>query len=192
MIEFISSYPFVLALLAAALAEFTAIIVRWTAPMVGKWLWGLAGILSALSAASLVWSFIWVVAVQPPQHQPQAVVFQAIGMLILVPGGILLIWSLISLARQTLYAWPGARLVTKSPYDYLRRPMGAGIGLIALGLAVLTGSQASWVWLLTWTILSLLLFELEERELKMRLPGAEDYFSRTPRYLPRFWVGLRK
>jgi len=192
MIEFISSYPFVLALLAAALAEFSAILVRRTAPMVGKWLWGLAGILSALSAAGLVWSFIWVVAMQPPQHQPPAVVFQAIGMLIVVPGGIFLIWSLISLARQTFYAWPGARLVTKSPYDYLRRPMGVGIGSIALGLALLTSSQASWVWLLTWAILSPLLFELEEWELKTRLPGAEDYFSRTPRYLPRFRIGLRK
>ena len=192
MIEFISSYPFVLALLAAALAEFSAILVRRTAPMIEKWLWGLAGILSALSAAGLIWSFIWVLSMQPPQPQPPAVVFQAIGMLIVVPGGILLIWSLISLARQTFYAGPGARLVTKSPYDYLRRPMGVGIGLIALGLAVLTGSQASWVWLLTWVILSPLLFELEEWELKMRLPGAEDYFSRTPRYLPRFWIGLRK
>jgi len=122
MIEFISSYPFVLALLAAALAEFSAILVRRTAPMVGKWLWGLAGILSALSAAGLVWSFIWMVSMQPSQLQPPAVVFQAIGMLIMVPGGILLIWSVISLARQTFYAWPGARLVTKSPYDYLRRP----------------------------------------------------------------------
>jgi len=192
MIEFISSYPFVLALLAAALAEFSAILVRRTAPMIGKWLWGLAGILSALSAAGLVWSFIWAVSVQPAQLQPPAVVFQVIGMLILVPGGILLIWSLISLARQTLYTWPGARLVTKSPYDYLRRPMGAGIGLIALGPALLTNNQSSWVWLLAWAILSPLLFELEEWELKMRLPGAEDYFNRTPRYLPRFWIGLRK
>jgi len=192
MIEFISSYPFVLALLAAALAEFSAILVRRTAPMVGKWLWGLAGILSALSAAGLVWSFIWMVSMQPSQLQPPAVVFQAIGMLIIVPGGILLIWSVISLARQTFYAWPGARLVTKSPYDYLRRPMGVGIGLVALGLALLTSSQASWVWLLAWAILSPLLFELEEWELKMRLPGASDYFSRTPRYLPRFWIGLRK
>ena len=192
MIEFISSYPFVLALLAAALAKFSAILVRRTAPMVGKWLWGLAGILSALSAAGLVWSFIWMVATQPAQPQPPAVVFQAIGMLIIVPGGILLIWSVISLARQTFYAWPGARLVTKIPYNYLRRPMGVGIGLIALGLALLTNNQASWVWLLTWAILSPLLFELEEWELKMRLPGAEDYFRRTPRYLPRFWIGLRK
>ncbi|MEA1977313.1 MAG: methyltransferase [Chloroflexota bacterium] len=192
MIEFISSYPFVLAFLAAALAEFSAILVRRTAPMVGKWLWGLAGVLSALSAAGLVWSFIWAVVTQPAQLQPPAVVFQVIGMLIVVPGGILLIWSVIALARQTFYAWPGARLVTKTPYEYLRRPMGVGIGLVALGLALLTNNPAGWVWLLAWAILSPLLFELEEWELKMRLPGAEDYFNRTPRYLPRFWIGLRK
>ncbi len=192
MVEVISSYPFVLAFLAAALAEFSATLIRRTAPMMGKWLWGLAGILSTLSAAGLVWSFIWMVSMQSPQLQSPAVVFQAIGMLIMVPGGFLLIWSGMSLARQTFYAWPGARLVTKSPYDYLRRPMGVGIGLIALGLALLTNSQASWVWLLAWVILSPLLIELEEWELKMRLPGAEDYFSRTPRYLPRFWTGLRK
>ncbi len=192
MVDFISSYPFVLALLAAALAEFSATLIRRTAPMFGKWLWGLAGILSALSAAGLVWSFIWAVSVQSPQLQPPAVISQVIGMLIAFLGGILLIWSASSLARKTFYAWPGASLVTESPYDYLRRPMGVGIGLIALGLALLTNNQASWVWLLVWAILSPLLFELEEWELKMRLPGAEDYFSRTPRYLPRFWIGLRK
>ncbi|TEU00844.1 MAG: hypothetical protein E3J30_01970 [Anaerolineales bacterium] len=192
MVEFISSYPFVLALLAAALAEFTATLVRRSAPTVGKWLWELAGILSVLSAAGLVWSFIWAVSVQTTQQPPPPVVFQAVGMLIVVPGGALLVWSVILLARQTIYAWPGARLITESPYDYLRRPMGVGIGSIALGLALLTNSQASWVWLLSWAIISPLLFELEEWELKMRLPGAEDYFSRTPRYLPRFWIGLRK
>jgi len=192
MVEFISSYPFVLALLAAAMAEFTATLVRRSAPTIGKWLWKLAGILSVLSATGLVWSFIWAVSVQTTQQPPPPVVFQAVGMLIVVPGGALLIWSAISLARQTIYAWPGARLITESPYDYLRRPMGVGIGSIALGLAFLTNSQASWIWLLAWAIISPLLFELEEWELKTRLPGAEDYFSRTPRYLPRFWVGLRK
>lgn len=192
MIEFISSYPFVLALLAAALAEFSAILVRRMAPTVGRWLWGLAGILSVLSAAGLVWAFVWAAVAQTPQRPPLSVVFQAIGMLVVVPGGALLAWSVISLARQTFYAWPGARLVTGSPYNYLRRPMGVGIGLIALGLALLTNSQAMWVWLLAWAIISPLLFELEEWELKMRLPGAEDYFCRTPRYLPRFWIGLRK
>ncbi|MCK5633508.1 MAG: hypothetical protein KAI06_00385 [Anaerolineales bacterium] len=192
MVEFISSYPFVLALLAAAMAEFTATLVRRSAPTIGKWLWKLAGILSVLSATGLVWSFIWAVSVQTTQQPPPPVVFQAVGMLIVVPGGALLIWSVISLARQTIYAWPGARLITESPYDYLRRPMGVGIGSIALGLAFLTNGQASWVWLLAWAIISPLLFELEEWELKMRLPGVEDYFSRTPRYLPRFWVGLRK
>ena len=192
MIEFISSYPFVLALLAAALAEFSAILVRRTAPIIGKWLWGLAGVLSVLSAAGFVWSFIWAVSVQTPQNPPPPVVFQAIGMLIAVLGGVLLVWSMISLARQTIYAWPGAQLITKSPYDYLRRPMGVGIGLIALGLAFLTNSQAIWVWLLAWTIISPLLFELEEWELKMRLPDAADFLTRTPRYLPRFRIGLRK
>ncbi len=192
MVEFISLYPFVLALLAAALAEFSAILVRRMAPTIGKWLWGLAGILSALSAIGLVWSFIWAVSVQPPHRLPPPVIFQAIGMLIVVLGGTLLVWSVISLARQTIYAWPGARLVTESPYDYLRRPMGVGIGSIALGLALLTNSQASWVWLLAWAIISPLLFELEEWELQMRLIDARDYLSRTPRYLPRFWIGLRK
>lgn len=192
MVEFISSYPFVLALLAAALAEFSATLVRRMAPTVGKWLWGLAGILSALSAIGLVWSFIWAASVQTSQRPPPPVIFQAIGMLIVVPGGVLLVWSVISLARQTIYAWPGARLVTESPYDYLRRPMGVGIGSIALGLALLTNSPANWAWLLAWAIISPLLIELEEWELKMRLPGVEDYFRRTPRYLPRFWIGLRK
>lgn len=192
MVEFISSYPFVLALLAAALAEFSATLVRRMAPTIGKWLWWLAGILSALSAIGLVWSFIWAVSVPTLQRPPPPIIFQAIGTLIVVPGGILLVWSVISLARQTIYAWPAARLVTESPYDYLRRPMGVGIGSIALGLALLTNSQANWVWLLAWAIISPLLFELEEWELQMRLPGTEDYFRRTPRYLPRFWIGLRK
>ncbi len=192
MVEFISSYPFVLALLAAALAEFSATLVRRMAPSVGIWLWGLAGILSALSAAGLVWSFIWAVIVPTAQHTPPPAVFQMIGILIAVAGGALLAWSVIALARQTIYAWPRARLITASPYTYLRRPMGVGIGIIAFGLALLVNNQANWVWLLAWIIISPLLFELEEWELKMRLPGAANYLSRTPRYLPRFWTRLRK
>ncbi|HUS85445.1 MAG TPA: methyltransferase [Anaerolineales bacterium] len=192
MVEYISSYPFVLALLAAALAEFSAILVRRTAPMVGKWLWGLAGILSALSAACLVWSFIWAVSLQTVQKSSSPAGFQAIGMLIVLPGGALLVWSVIALARQTIYAWPEARLITESPYNFLRRPMGVGIGLIALGFALLTNNQASWVWLLVWAIISPLLFELEEWELKMRLLGAENYLNRTPRYLPLFKIRLRR
>ena len=192
MVEYISSYPFVLALLAAALAEFSAILVRRTAPMGGKWLWGLAGILSALSAACLVWSFIWAVSLQTVQKSSSPAGFQVIGMLIVLPGGALLVWSVIALARQTIYAWPEARLITESPYNFLRRPMGVGIGLIALGFALLTNNQASWVWLLVWAIISPLLFELEEWELKMRLLGAENYLNRTPRYLPLFKIRLRR
>jgi len=192
MVEYISSYPFSLALIAAALAEFSAILVRRTAPMVGRWFWGFAGILSALSAAGLVWSFIWAVSLRSPQAPPPPVFNQTIGMLIIVPGGVLLIWSLISLGRQTIYAWPRARLITRRPYNILRRPMGVGIGLIALGFALLTNNHASWVWLLVWAIISPLLFELEEWELKMRLLGAENYLNRTPRYLPLFKIRLRR
>jgi len=192
MVEFISSYPFVLALLAAALAEFSATLVRRMAPTGGQWFWGLAGILSVLSAAGLVWSFVWAVSMQTSQQTPPAAVLQAFGILTAVTGGALLVWSVSSLARQTIYAAPGTRLITASPYAYLRRPMGVGIGIIALGIALLANSQASWVWLLAWTIISPLLFELEEWELKMRFRDAADYLSKTPRYLPRFWTKLRK
>ena len=191
MVEFISLYPFVIALLAAALAELSAILIRRVAPTVGKWLWGLAGLLSVLSAAGLVWSFFWAATYSSPSSPPP-VFAQVIGLLLAVSGVALLAWAVISLARQTLYAGPMTRLITKGPYSYLRRPMGAAIGLIALGLALLNNDQANWIWLLVWVVISLALFELEEWELKMRLPGAAEYLSRTPRYLPRFKIRLRK
>ena len=191
MIDFVSSYPFVLALLAATLAEFSAILIRRTAPVVGKWSWGLAGVLSVFSVIGIVWSLLWAVSVQVSEKPAPTAVFQVIGILVSILGGILLLWSLISLGRQTVYAWPGARLITKSPFDYLRRPMGAGFGIIALGLALVTNNQANWVWLLGWVVVSPLLSELEEWELKMRIPGAAAYFRSTPRYVPRFRNDLR-
>jgi protein-S-isoprenylcysteine O-methyltransferase Ste14 len=192
MVDFISSYPFALAFLAAALAEFSAILIRRTAPNIGKWSWGLAGVLSACSVIGLVWSLIWAVSVQVSERPAPPAVFQVLGIVLALLGGTLLFRSLISLGRQTVYAWPGARLITKSPYNHLRRPMATGLGIIALGLALVTINRASWVWLLGWAILSPLLSELEEWELKERIPGAAAYFRQTPRYLPRVLSVLRK
>jgi len=179
----LSSYPFVLALLAAGLAELSAILLRRAAPTFGPWLFRAAATLSVIAAGSLVWSYTWAMNLRPAEPWGSALT-QALGAIILLLGGMLLLWSFGTLGVQSLVAHEQARLVTHGPYRLLRRPMGAAVGLLGIGGALTVGSPAMWVWFFGWLVISQPLFELEEWELLSRLQGAQDYLERTPRYLP--------
>jgi protein-S-isoprenylcysteine O-methyltransferase Ste14 len=180
----ISSYPFILALLAAGLAELSAILMRRAAPTLGRWLFWLAGLLSLVAAGSLIWSYTWAMSITPLSPWGNALT-QALGAILLLTGVGLLLWAFGTLGVQSLIAQEGSRLVTHGPYRLLRRPMGAAIALLGIGGALTSGSPAMWVWFFGWLILSQPLFELVEWELLSRVDGAQEYLQRTPRYLPR-------
>jgi len=63
--------------------------------------------------------------------------------------------------------------------------MGASALLLGVGAALALNAGALRVWTVSWFLLSLLVFELEEWELRARLANAAGYLARTPRYIPR-------
>jgi hypothetical protein len=181
----IIEYPFLLALAAALLAEGSAILLRRVAAVFGRWLWALAALLSVLSLAGIVWSFAW--AVQERHLIDASVGWPrgALGGVALLTGLGLAGWSLTVIGRRALYAWPNDRLETRPPYRYIRRPIGLGMTLIAIGAALIVDARPIRVWFVVWWISAQLLFELEEWEIRIRIPAARVYFQRTPRYLPK-------
>lgn len=113
------------------------------------------------------------------------------GLILLVPGGILLIWTYIQflLARGTpVPINPPQELITDGLYAYSRNPMVSSICLIVFAIGLLTGS-------LSLTLLFAPLFVLffyfqvtlvEEREMELKF-GRDylDYKNRVPRFFPR-------
>jgi protein-S-isoprenylcysteine O-methyltransferase Ste14 len=180
----LSSFPFFLALLAAYLAEVSATLLRRVAATLGTWLYWLAGALSTIAAGCLIWSYLWALSLADPGQKPHPFL-QALGALILLAGGSLMAWSMISLGAQTLFAIPGSRLVRGGPYQYVRRPMGIALILLGIGGAIAFHVGPLWTWTGAWFLLSLPVFELEEWEMRSRLPHAHSYLEHTRRYLPR-------
>ncbi len=179
----LSTYPFFLALLAAFLAEVSATLIRRVAATFGNWLYWLAGVLSTIAAGCLIWSYLWAISLAETNHSAH-MLLTVLGSAIVLIGGSVLVWSLITLGAQTLLAAPRSRLIKHGPYQHLRRPMGVGVGLLGIGAAMALNASTLWVWSAAWFLLSLPHFELEEWELRTRLPLAESYLERTPRYLP--------
>jgi protein-S-isoprenylcysteine O-methyltransferase Ste14 len=95
------------------------------------------------------------------------------------------LWGLSALGLRALLPQFGDRLETRPPYRHLRRPMALGAILAGLGATLIVETPAAWLCYLTWLVLASLLQELEEWELRGRVPAARAYQERTPRYLPR-------
>jgi protein-S-isoprenylcysteine O-methyltransferase Ste14 len=109
-----------------------------------------------------------------------------VGFAAIMLGVGLMLWSAFTLGRQTFFGRASDEIVGRGPYHALRRPMGVGMYLVGVGAALISGKDAVWVWLGVYFVLSLLLFELEEWELRQRIPEAADYLGETPRFIPRF------
>ena len=182
MIEVLAHYPFLLALIGALVIELSAILARRAAQTLGGWTWYLAGALSSIGMAALIWSLIW--ANTPDTlAQPQGNWVQLVFGPILVLGGFVwVVRAFLALGRQALLPWPPTRVVRASPYRARRRPMTLGWGVLAAGLALTTVRVEGWIWLVVWFVCSQPLLELEEWELRSRSPDAVSYFDRTPRY----------
>lgn len=185
MINAIVEYPFLLALAAALFAEGSAILLRRVAPGFGRWMWALAALLSVLSLVGVVWSFAWAIQERPEMSDSVGWLRATLGSIVLLTGLVLTVWALTVIRRRAFYAWPNDRLETRPPYHYIRRPIGLGMTLISGGTALIIDAPSVWVWFVVWWILTQFLFELEEWEIKIRIPSAQVYFERTPRYLPK-------
>jgi len=202
MEHFLADFPFLISLLAGALACCSAAALRRVTAAFGGWASPLAGLLRAAGLAAFAFSFLWawdlgasrlfsgVVSSygsyrRPIVEQPASPVAVVLGVVVLVAGLGLAVWGLRAKGwgAAFLVAPPGRE--AKLPYARLKRPIGLGLMLAALGLTVLVQSLPLLVCLIAWLPLVLLLLELEEWEMGARFPAARDYLRRTPRYLPR-------
>lgn len=116
---------------------------------------------------------------------------RALGAMMLV-GGLLLFGWCVSLfarvGRGTLAPWdPTRNLVAVGPYQYVRNPMITGVAAILAGQALLTGSRALAIWLLTFVAINFAYFVLVEEPGLARRFGAPylEYKARVPRWIPR-------
>ena len=185
MPEFLLYYPFFVSLAAAAIAGASAFLLRRAALTLGRWLWWLSWAASAGSTAGFAWSFTWAWGLESNPVSGLQVLLVVIGWAAVLGGVAMGLWGLSALGLRGLLPQPADRLETRPPYQHLRRPMALGAILAGLGASLIVETPASWLCYLTWLGLASLLQELEEWELRGRVPAARAYHSRTPRYLPR-------
>lgn len=185
MRDCIGQFPFLLPLFAAALLEMSATLLRRAAVVLGR-LWSyLSAALSAAAMASLLVSGAWAVAFPTEEAAYPWVRVSWAGWLLIVLGLMLLAWSARTLGVRALLGLPDARLAVHGPYRLLRRPMWWGFALSAAGAAFISSGRQPWIWFVAWLAISLPLAEVEEWELRSRLPDAEVYLRHIPRLLPR-------
>ena len=189
MAELLVTNPFLLALLAAMVAETCAILIRAVTPSLSRWFWWLANLISLLALVSFLWSFLWAASVHEDFVEVLSVPETFFGVLSITGGGGLLLWSFAALGWRSFFAWSNASFETRHAYAHIRRPMFIGTTFFSLGVALLLSRDALWIWMAFWVVLSQPLLELEEWELRMRFPLAKEYYARTRRYIPRgFWA----
>jgi hypothetical protein len=182
VIEVISKYPFLLALLGAMVIELSAILIRRAAQVLSWQLWILSGGLSIVGAATLIWSFLWANAPATSAIVRGSFFNLSIGPILILSGIVWLARPLIMLGRQAFLPWPTTRLITNPPYEAMRRPMILGLTMLAIGLPLTTMQTEGWIWFGVWFMLAQPLLELEEWEMRSRFPEADAYLDRTPRY----------
>jgi protein-S-isoprenylcysteine O-methyltransferase Ste14 len=183
--DFLLDYPFFLPLLAAALAQVSAVFLRRASIALGSVPWNLSLILSACSIGASVWSMVWSWTLGDTAGGSAYVLLTILGWLLALGGALLTVEAVRVRGLSPPRAWPQAKIETRPPYRWIKRPLEIGLILIALGATLIVHRIAGWVCFGSWLVGYLLLLELAERELRARLPEAGDYLKRTPRYLPR-------
>jgi protein-S-isoprenylcysteine O-methyltransferase Ste14/pimeloyl-ACP methyl ester carboxylesterase len=116
-------------------------------------------------------------------------VFNALALILLVPGVTLLVWCVRDFSvtgKGTLAPWdPPRNLVSSGPYRYSRNPMYVGISLILWGWAIAFGSWA----LVLYALIVMVAFHVRvlvnEEPYLARAHGRrwDDYRARVPRWM---------
>lgn len=108
--------------------------------------------------------------------------------LVVMLGVLLGVWAVLAMRIPEVSVLPevrpGARLVTRGPYRWLRHPMYSAVLLLGLGLVMGAPSPLRWgLWLV---LLADLVVKLnyEERLLGRRFSGYQAYRQRTWRIVP--------
>jgi hypothetical protein len=177
-------YPFLLALIGGFIVGASAVLLRRASAVLGRIFWYLSWLFSLLSTLSYLWAFYWAwISIDSAEHSINMLLV-ALGWILLGIGLAIVILGLVALGRRAYLPFPSDRLETRRIYAYIRRPMGLGWMIVGLGATLQVGGVAPWVCYAVWLVLAHISFELEEWELRARIPAAGEYLRQTPRYLP--------
>lgn len=179
------SYPFVLTILAGGLAGASAILLRRAGLSLGRWADALAGLLGLGAALAFAWSYFWAWSLSEPSREGASLFMVGLGWLLVLAGAALAAVALSVGGVRALLSGPSARASARLPYRRVRRPLPAGLMLVAFGVSMVGDTLVLWVCFLLCLVLTHLLLELWDWEVCQRHPGLREYFERTPRYLPR-------
>jgi protein-S-isoprenylcysteine O-methyltransferase Ste14 len=119
-----------------------------------------------------------------------AIAIQVAGLLLLVPGIALFVWSLRRFAddgQGTLAPWdPPKHLVIRGPYRYVRNPMISGVVFVLFAQAMVLRSVPHLLWALSFLGINLTFIPLvEEPQLEQRFgDDYREYCRRVPRLFP--------
>lgn len=191
MLSHLAPAPFFVPLLAAVIARLIAIFIRRAATILGLRLWWLAACFELISSVFLILSFYWAMVLTPLSPVIDMSGSRLLGNVMILAGTLLTVFGLLELGAAAFLVMPGCELVTVGIYAHLRRPMDAGVLIASIGAVLVQSSEHMRLWILLWIPLSILLSELEEWELRGRLPTAAAYFRRTPRYVSAFRLRAR-
>jgi hypothetical protein len=181
--------PYLMPVVAGALAGSSAILLRWAARVFGTWLGWISLAAAAASAASFLAAFLWAAAT-PPVVTPSNLQILA-GTMLALAGGALTGWAVRVRGVGVMRVWRPDRFEQRLPFRAIRRPLELGVMTLVAGLCWLRPAAPVWTCLAVWLLLWNGMLELGEWELRQRLPACRDYLKRTPRYVPRLGPGRR-
>jgi protein-S-isoprenylcysteine O-methyltransferase Ste14 len=188
-VQLLSEYPFLLPLLGGFIVGAGAFSLRRASLVLSVKIWPVSWLLAALSSGSFLWSFNWAWGLEESPEGGSRQLLVIIGWICLVGGFTVVLWGLSALGMRAILPRPKDRIETRPPYAYLRRPIALGFIIAALGTSLIVGTPQAWVCFGVWLVLSQILLEIEEWELRNRIPAAIGYHARTPRYIPRDLFG---
>lgn len=146
-----------------------------------------AGLLPGFFAGYLPWRFYGLGGFRPDVGDP----IHVIGLLVIAAGATLLatcIWEFAHSGLGTLAPLDPPRvLVVRGLYRYVRNPMYLAVTAIVLGEALLTRSQALFLYWVAWFAwVNLVVLVYEEPALRRRFGASYDaYTARVGRWLPK-------
>ena len=120
----------------------------------------------------------------------QPVVLRALGVVVLIAGGALVLETTTRFALQgrgTPAPWaPPERFVERGSYRFVRSPMYLVVILLILGQALLLGREILFAWaVVAWLIFEVSLVTWEEPGLRRRFGDSyDDYRRRVKRWIP--------
>jgi hypothetical protein len=206
--DWIAGFPFVLGLLAGAVAYATGLLLRRglalaTGGRAPAWP---SGVIRGLGLAFMAASFAWTWSLQPRTGQvglitslgtfvpssyaresltPGQVAFIAASGLLILAGLALAGWAITARIRSVVLGRTPDRLADRAPYSALRRPLMLGIGVALLGATLLADTLGAWVCLLLGCSLGWVLQELDDLDLRSRVDWIAEQQRRIPRFIPR-------